>query len=129
MKKILFVIENLGSGGAQKQLYLICSGLIDVYDQITVYCYADYGKDFYTERLQSMGIRIVKQSNQGYIKRILSLRAFIKADTPTTLISFLYFIKIISYFIFFHFLSFYSCCIRPLFMPNLFYRKSSSIYF
>lgn len=90
MKKILFVIENLGSGGAQKQLYLICSGLIDVYDQITVYCYADYGKDFYTERLQSMGIRIVKQSNQGYIKRILTLRAFIKADTPTTLISFLY---------------------------------------
>lgn len=95
-KRIIFVIDNLGSGGAQKQLYLIASGLVKQGFKVYVYCYDDYGKDFYTNHLEAIGIKVIKQVNQNYMQRIITLRRYLKQELPSTVISFLYGANILS---------------------------------
>ncbi len=87
MKKILCLIDNLGSGGAQRQLVNLAiilknSGyLID---------FAVYGNnDFYKHILDDNDIGVYKISSKNYLDRIISCRKFIRNGNYNVVITFL----------------------------------------
>lgn len=88
--KVRFVIDNLGSGGAQKQLYLLAISLIRNHVQVGVLCYHSYGRDFYSDKLEAMGIRVMHITQPAYFQRIKKASAYLKKEKPDTVISFLY---------------------------------------
>jgi len=90
MFKLCFVIENLGSGGAQKQLYLMLEKLAKKNIYLIVYCFNTYGHDFYTEKLLSFGVKVFHNSNSNYIVRIWNYNRFILQEKPNEVVSMLY---------------------------------------
>lgn len=88
MKRILFVSDNLCSGGAQRQMVTVAGLLKQVGHDVTVYCYDK--DDFNAHRLQEFGIPIVWELEPThYIRRIRNLRQFIRKGNYDTVISFL----------------------------------------
>ena len=96
MSKVCFVIENLGSGGAQKQLFLTAQELLKEGVSIEVLCYQKYGKDFYTSQLEDLGVKVTFLESPKYLQRILGYRRYIREERPTTVISMLYGANILS---------------------------------
>jgi glycosyltransferase involved in cell wall biosynthesis len=90
MSRICFVIENLGSGGAQKQLYLLCKELSKLENSLTVYCFHTYGKDFYTKKLRALGVKVEHKKKTSYLNRIIQYERFISNERPDHVISLLY---------------------------------------
>ena len=88
--KVRFVIDNLGSGGAQKQLYLLAISLVQNQVQVGVLCYHSYGRDFYSDKLEAKGIRVTHFTHPGYFQRIKKASVYVKKERPDTVISFLY---------------------------------------
>lgn len=88
-KKILLIIDNLGSGGAQNQLTLLAVGLKKKGIEVSVFYY--YPQDFFLDRLLKEGIQtyyVEKKSKFGF-KVILELLFFVKRENITHIISFL----------------------------------------
>ena len=89
MKKILLVIDNLGSGGAQNQITLLALGLKKQGYDVTVFTY--YPEDFYSKRLENNKINVIKKLKKGKIgiNIILSLKKLLNEHDFDCLISFL----------------------------------------
>lgn len=87
--KILFIIDNLGSGGAQNQLTLLAAGLQERGHHTTVFTY--YPQDFFKQRLINAGSHLVykpKTTNFG-LEVVLELRKLIQKENFDALISFM----------------------------------------
>lgn len=90
MKKLLFIIRDLGSGGAQRQIVALAQGFKEKkeYD-IQFLIFDSKSSQFYFQVLKDLCIKINIVNNQLYVKRIISYRKFIRSYKPDVVISFL----------------------------------------
>lgn len=89
MKKILLVIDNLGSGGAQNQITLLAIGLKNKGYDVTVFTY--YPQDFFKSRLDENSIKLIittKKDKLG-LNVVFSLIKFLKINKFDVVISYL----------------------------------------
>lgn len=87
MKRILCLIDNLGSGGAQRQMVNLAVLLKEYGYDIDFVVYADIG--FYEPILVNEGIQIKKLLAHSNIERIINVCSYIKKVSPDVVISFL----------------------------------------
>ena len=87
MKRILCLIDNLGSGGAQRQLTNLSVILKNEGYDVQFLTYGD--DDFYISVLNENRIPVHAAKSNGKLKRILAVRKTIKCLSPDTVISFL----------------------------------------
>lgn len=87
MKKILFFIDCLGSGGSQRQLVELAVGFKEKGFEVTILTYFD--RNFYDEVLQSKGIVSVCIAESSYLSRLFKIRTFIHRNNFDCVISFL----------------------------------------
>lgn len=88
MKKILFLAESLGSGGAERQMVTIARLLEENNYDITFLCY--YKEDFYAHLLEKKNIPIIWMIENNYLKRIIRVRNYIRKGNYDAVISFLH---------------------------------------
>ncbi len=88
MKKILFLIDMLGSGGAQRQLTGLAAGLKRRGYEVEVAYY--YDDDFYARELDEAGVRHTLIADAaGPLKRIRNVRRHIARVQPDVVVPFL----------------------------------------
>lgn len=87
MKKIILFIDNLGSGGAQRQIVNLAILLKKRGYDISVLIYAD--QPFYKGLLDEQGIPIHLVSAKGYLKRIIKIRKYLRSSAQDVVIAFL----------------------------------------
>ena len=63
--KILFIIDNLGAGGAQNQLTLLARALDNQSYDVTLITY--YPQDFYIHRLKGTNIKHIQLHKKGVL--------------------------------------------------------------
>lgn len=85
--KILFLIDNLGSGGAQRQVATLASLLQERGNEVTVATY--FKQDFFVSELQSRNVSIVCINRNNYVTRTLAIRKYIRNGKFDAVISFL----------------------------------------
>lgn len=85
--KILFIIDSLGSGGAQRQLVSIVKGLDNRKFEIEVLVYSD--NMFFEHSLVEAGIQITKLFSSNKISRIIEVRKHIRNGNYNCVVSFL----------------------------------------
>lgn len=85
--KILFLIDSLGSGGAQRQIVTIAKLLKDIRYDVSILCYTH--DDFFAKYLNEAAIPIHWKDEPNSIKRILRIRNFIRKRNYDAVISFL----------------------------------------
>ncbi|AZA94434.1 MULTISPECIES: glycosyltransferase [Chryseobacterium] len=85
--KILFFIDSLGSGGAQKQMVELAKGFLANNNEVQFLVY--HPLDFYNAELTNAGIKITLISDESYLRRILKIRKFIRNNNFDVVISFL----------------------------------------
>ena len=85
--KILCVIDSLGSGGAQRQLVAIAKGIKANGNDVSFLVYHD--ESFYLQELVDNNIAYYCLDGDGYLKRILRIRKFIRNGEYDGVISFL----------------------------------------
>lgn len=87
MPKILFLIESIGSGGAERQLTGLAVMLKQEGYEVEVCYYVN--KDFYLSYLEDNNVStcFLKQANNKY-RRFFALRRHIRDYTPDTVISY-----------------------------------------
>lgn len=85
--KILFLIDSLGSGGAQRQIVTIAKLLKIRNFDVSVLCYTN--DNFFAEYLEEADIPIHWANKSNYIERIFSVRRFIRRGNYDAVISFL----------------------------------------
>lgn len=85
--KILFLIDNLGSGGAQRQLTTIAPKLQEKGHPVEVLCYG-LG-DFFLSPLIKKGIRVHYIEAHNPILRMFKIRRFIRTHSFDSVVSFL----------------------------------------
>lgn len=89
MKKILLVIDNFGSGGAQNQITLLASKLKEGGYEVGVFTY--YHDDFFLNRITDKGISYynANKSNKIGLNVIFKLYQVVVKNRYNTIISFL----------------------------------------
>lgn len=85
--KILFLIDSLGSGGAQRQLTTIAPLLKQKGINVDVLCY--HKNDFFSKPLNDSNIPIHWITPRNYLIRILKIRKFIRSGNYQAVVSFL----------------------------------------
>lgn len=85
--KILFLIDSLGSGGAQRQLSTIAPKLKLKGFTVEVLCY--YSGDFFLAPFANNNIKVHNIHANNFIARIYKLRRFIRSGGYTAVISML----------------------------------------
>lgn len=85
--KILFLIDSLGSGGAQRQLTTIAPLLKKQGLSVEVLCYID--NDFFATPLNENNIPIHWITPSNYLARIIKIRRFIRNGRYDAVVSFL----------------------------------------
>lgn len=106
-QSITFLIDNLGSGGAQKQIYVLCKLLTHKGYQLKVVCYHVYGDDFYSEPLRDLGVEVVHFELASYGKRILTVGLYLKNNPSDFVFSYLYGANILA------------CLIKAIWLPQM----------
>lgn len=88
MKKIICLIESLGSGGAERQISYLASLLKNEGYNVELWTY--YPNDFYKYILDEAGVtyRYIPEANSK-LKRVFILRRELKKAKPDTVISYL----------------------------------------
>lgn len=84
---ILCVIDDLGSGGAQRQLVELASGLKTYGHSVAFLTY--HPASFYYSYLNELGIPIKNIRSSNYVIRIIKMRQFIRNGKFNAVISFL----------------------------------------
>lgn len=84
---IICVIDNLGSGGAQKQLVTLAKGFQERGHDVQFLVY--HSADFFKQELLDSGIHITYISEKNYLLRLLKMRRFIRSQNPNAVLSFL----------------------------------------
>jgi glycosyltransferase involved in cell wall biosynthesis len=85
--RILFVIDDLGSGGAQRQLVELALGFRNSGHEVAFLTYSP--QSFYYSYLKDAKISITCIISSSYIKRFLKMRRFIREGKYNAVISFL----------------------------------------
>ncbi len=85
--KILCVIDNLGSGGAQRQIVELTLGFIEKGHHVEFLTY--YPNSFFISVLEEAGVAITCIEEPSYIKRLLKMRRFIRKGKYNAVLSFL----------------------------------------
>lgn len=85
--KVLCLIDSLGSGGAQRQLVALGSGLKQ-YGHAVVFLYYS-PENFYQDQLLSQNINVVYLKSTNLIERFFKIRAYIRKSRFDVVISFL----------------------------------------
>jgi glycosyltransferase involved in cell wall biosynthesis len=85
--KILCVIDNLGSGGSQRQLVGIALGFRDSGHEVDFLTY--HSELFYESDLRNSGIEITNIKSYNYLERFIKMRHFIRERRYNSVISFL----------------------------------------
>ena len=85
--KILFLIDSLGSGGAQRQVVTLSRYLTDRGHDVSILVYAE--GDFFEPQVRENGVRVIKLSATNYFKRIWAVRKAIRQGGYNAVISFL----------------------------------------
>jgi glycosyltransferase involved in cell wall biosynthesis len=85
--KVLFLIEDLGSGGAQRQLVKLALDFKARGHCVSVLSY--YDKQFYRQALLDGGVGIYEIFGESQIKRVLKVRKFIRSGSYSVIIAFL----------------------------------------
>ena len=87
MMKILFFIDNLGSGGAQRQIVNLAILFQERGHQVS---FLTYGKpDFFLNTLIKAQINVDCIISSGPIDRMIKVRKYIRTGTQDVVISFL----------------------------------------
>ena len=89
MKKILFFINYLGSGGAQRQIVELAIGFKKREYDVSFLIYQKKYGDFYYQYLIEQGIAIDGVYESNYFKRIWKVRKYLRTHRFDILISFL----------------------------------------
>jgi glycosyltransferase involved in cell wall biosynthesis len=84
---ILCVIDDLGSGGAQRQLVELASGFKSCGHSVAFLTY--HPASFYYSHLNELGIKIKNINSANYVIRIIKMRQFIRNGKYNAVISFL----------------------------------------
>ena len=85
--KILCVIDNLSSGGSQRQLVSLASGFCDRGHEVAVLTY--HHIPFFDTELEQKGIAVHCEQEASYLRRILKIRRFIRSGRYDSVVSFL----------------------------------------
>lgn len=85
--KILCVIDDLGSGGAQRQLVNLAVGFKERGHDVSFLVY--HSADFFQEILKKNNITIYEIIESSYLKRFLKMRRFIRNGNFDSVLSFL----------------------------------------
>lgn len=88
-KRILCMIDMLGSGGAQRQLVELALGYKERGYEVAFLIYFKAFDSYYDKTLQDAGIPIMDVLEPNYLKRILRMRRMIKDYAPDVVIAFL----------------------------------------
>ena len=89
MKTILFFIDSLGSGGAQRQIVQLAVGFKERDYNVSFLIYNKKSSGFYYDYLMDRGINVDDIDEQNYFKRIVKVRRYIRKFKPQVLVSFL----------------------------------------
>ncbi|HIW87270.1 MAG TPA: glycosyltransferase [Candidatus Onthomorpha intestinigallinarum] len=86
-KRILFLSPNLGSGGAERQMVTIASLFKDKGYDVEFLCYSE--GNFYEHILKDKGITVHWIIQSNYLKRMFTVRRFIRKGGYNAIVSFL----------------------------------------
>ena len=89
MKNLLFFINYLGSGGAQRQIVELALGFKNRGYNVRFLIYQREHSDFYYGYLRERGIEIDGVYEKNYFKRIWAIRRYLRTHNFDVLISFL----------------------------------------
>lgn len=87
MKKLLFLISSLGSGGAERQMVTIASVLKERKYEIKFLCYRH--DDFYKEILDANNIPVVEITCNNPLEKAIKLHSAVRNYNPDVVISML----------------------------------------
>lgn len=87
MKKILFFIDNLGSGGAQRQIVNMSIMLKEKGYSVSVLLYADF--PFYKHYLDENDIPTVLIAPKGKLSRLFKIKKYLRRSDADVVIAFL----------------------------------------
>lgn len=87
MKKIILFIDNLCSGGAQRQLVNLAAMLKERHYDVSVLVYQDI--PFYKHYLDEQNIPVVLVERPSYIQRLFAIRRYLRHCGAHTVITFL----------------------------------------
>lgn len=87
MKRVVLFIDNLGSGGAQRQVVNIAALLKNNGYDVSVLVYAD--TPFYKKNLDDNGIPVHLVSSDGKVSRMLKVRKYLRRSGADIVIAFL----------------------------------------
>ncbi len=87
MKKVILFIDNLGSGGAQRQVANVAVLLKNAGYEVSVLVYQDI--PFYKHILDENNVPVVLKEAKGTVSRMLCIRKYLKNSGADVVISFL----------------------------------------
>ncbi len=87
MKKIILFIDNLGSGGAQRQLVNLAGMLKARQYDVSVLVYGD--TPFYKHYLDEQNIPVVLIERSSYVSRLFAVRRYLRRSGADAVITFL----------------------------------------
>ena len=85
--RILFLTENLASGGAQRQLVLLASNFAHLDHDVTVLTY--HSDSFFAQELAANSVRHLFLNEPRRVQRTLACRRFLRSSKPDAVVSFL----------------------------------------
>lgn len=85
--RILFLIDDLGAGGAQRQVVSLSNSFFSLGYRITVLTYS--ANSFFRKILLESGIEVITVNEKSLISRIIKVRRFIRTGGYKSVISFL----------------------------------------
>lgn len=88
MKRVLFILDSLGQGGAQRQVVTVSRLMKEKGADVTVMCYGT--QDFFYSLLIESGVRVEWIREQRPIYRIIKVRRFVRKGHYDAVVSFLH---------------------------------------
>ena len=85
--KLLFVIDSLGSGGAQRQLVNLACEFTKIGHEVSFLVY--HSESFFDEILEEFHIGVIEVIESNYLKRLLQMRKIIRSGDYDSVLSFL----------------------------------------
>lgn len=89
MSKILCIINNLGSGGAQRQLVNLAVGFRQKGYDVDFLIYAPSVSHYYYDTIRRNGMNIMEVDEDNYALRVLKMRRVIHRYQPDVILAFL----------------------------------------
>jgi glycosyltransferase involved in cell wall biosynthesis len=88
--RLTFLIDNMGSGGSQRQMFYLLSGLSEtnLYD-ITLVTYFPYAEQFYRPSLEDLPIRWIELSAHSKQDQVRDVIKTLRREKPDVVVSYL----------------------------------------